>query len=39
LACPVGTPAAKVNAMAIAQAATARQGIDRFTAGSSRHGA
>jgi hypothetical protein len=38
LACPLGTPA-EVNANAIALAATARQGIDQFIAGSSRHGA
>jgi hypothetical protein len=32
LACPVGTPAARVNGMAIAQAARARHPIDHFTA-------
>src|SRR6185437_10350779 len=39
LACPVGAPAPEVKAIAMALAATARQGIDHFIAGSSRHGA
>jgi hypothetical protein len=31
LACPVGAPAADVKAIAIAQAAMGREGIDHFT--------
>jgi hypothetical protein len=31
LACPVGAPAADVKAIATAQAATVREGIDHFT--------